>query len=619
MFRQTHSYHYFHDDCIPILEQDTIINKKTKEIILKLNNFCEKSVIFTPILEKMMKKKKSLINYKKWFGYREIECHNSFNTKVSIDINTNNIIDTIKRGEKIHHRKELFKMLRRNYVKLDLNTQLSSVIKPTPTPQFESHERIITYYDDNIIKYDNIYLDTKNERIYLDFKDINKHKNNIILNGGVFFYNKTDILTKCFHDIKSNNSVLIVYNTNLDIFKTYLESVGIDYKVIHKSLLDEYTYNDINNGVILVHYSVFLSQKYNNFSDCDCIVNNIQTLKYEYSFIDKTIFLQKNNVIFQLIDYDIIYFEDTLSTMTSLLESHIRCLNGQKKIIVSNLFYKYTIANMKDIINIYFNKNLDISRHFLSEFKSCVFLESLENLKINESTTFLNYTQYEKELLAKTSKDNVKLLSSLSLNITKIKLVEQTDIDVKKYNNDKTCSICLDSINKNDWGKTDCNHHYCYSCIYLSHKTSKHCPNCRNTIKSLEKIISLKNPIINSYKINIGVKMDALLKLLDNNVLIVSEFPESIKSISDMFQTLNINFKLFYKKNNKITIKHYTPVSLKIKYIELYLADHNTLELLNEDDLTKIKNVIFLEPFTEATHYLKYKVAYKKIRILRSD
>ena len=72
MFRQTHSYHYFHDDCIPILEQNTIINKKNKDILLKLNNLCEKSVIFTPILEKMMKKKKSLINYKKWFGYRDL-------------------------------------------------------------------------------------------------------------------------------------------------------------------------------------------------------------------------------------------------------------------------------------------------------------------------------------------------------------------------------------------------------------------------------------------------------------------------------------------------------------------------------------------------------------------
>jgi hypothetical protein len=612
MFRLTHSYHYFHDDCIPMLVNETIINKKTKETLLKLNNLCETSGIFTPILEKMMKKKKSLINYKKWFGHREIECHNSFNTKVSIDINIDIIIDTIKNGEKINYRKELFKMLRRNYIELDHNTQLSHVVKPSHT--FESSERIITYCDDNIIKYNNIYLDTINERIYLDFKDITKHKHNIIVNGGIVFYNKSNSL----NEIKSSEQcVLIIYNTHLDTYIHYLDTEGIHYTLINKSMMDSYTYNDIYTGVILVHYSVFISQKYNQFSESsDTIENELQTLKYEYSFIGKSAFLERTNIIFQLIDYDLIYFDDTLSVMTSLLESHIRNLNGKRKIIVSQLYYKYTIADVKDIINIYFNKNVEISRNLLSEFQSNMYIEALDKIKLNETTVFLNYTHYERDLLRKMSSENVKLFTSLSLNITKLKLIVQCEQDIIKYKDDNTCSICLDSINKNDWGKTDCNHHYCYSCIYQSSKTSHHCPNCRNPIQKIGKIIS-KNQVINSYKINIGIKMDTLLKLLDHHLLIVSEFPESIKSIADMFQTLNINYNIFTKKNNKMSIKQHTPVSLKKKYLELCLSDHHTLELLNNDEFKDIKTVIFLEPLTDTTHYLKYKVANKKIKILR--
>ena len=49
-------------------------------------------------------------------------------------------------------------------------------------------------------------------------------------------------------------------------------------------------------------------------------------------------------------------------------------------------------------------------------------------------------------------------------------------------NNNITCTICLNNINIENLGITDCGHIFCYSCIFKSISINPKCPKCRNDI-----------------------------------------------------------------------------------------------------------------------------------------
>ncbi len=104
-----------------------------------------------------MIKKKSLVNYKKWFGFREISGDTAYNYKIRVDINFKLIREHLQCGFDIPQRIFFFKLLRRNIKHED---ELIHTIEPH-TNSIQKGE-LVTYFSDNIIECDNLYFDIIN-------------------------------------------------------------------------------------------------------------------------------------------------------------------------------------------------------------------------------------------------------------------------------------------------------------------------------------------------------------------------------------------------------------------------------------------------------------------------
>tara|TARA_Y100000590_G_C15193449_1_gene815875 strand:- start:216 stop:551 length:336 start_codon:yes stop_codon:yes gene_type:complete len=89
-----HSFHYFENSVK--LEHGRIIDLKTGSTIQILVNMCKDKEIFSPVIEKVLSKKKSLQNYKRFFNNKKVNCNICYNTKVTINININNLVKAIK-------------------------------------------------------------------------------------------------------------------------------------------------------------------------------------------------------------------------------------------------------------------------------------------------------------------------------------------------------------------------------------------------------------------------------------------------------------------------------------------------------------------------------------------
>ena len=89
-----HSFHYFEESVK--IKNGRIVDLKTGNVIQVLTNLCRDREIFTPVIEKVLSKKKSLQNYRRFFNNRKVNCNICYNTKVVIDININNLIKAIK-------------------------------------------------------------------------------------------------------------------------------------------------------------------------------------------------------------------------------------------------------------------------------------------------------------------------------------------------------------------------------------------------------------------------------------------------------------------------------------------------------------------------------------------
>ena len=89
-----HSFHFFENKVK--LEQNKIIDTTTNDVIQVLSNFYRNKTTFNVKVERVLNKKKSLQNYKRFFRDKDINCNICYNTKVVIDINEQNLVKSIK-------------------------------------------------------------------------------------------------------------------------------------------------------------------------------------------------------------------------------------------------------------------------------------------------------------------------------------------------------------------------------------------------------------------------------------------------------------------------------------------------------------------------------------------
>tara|TARA_B100001093_G_C26548793_1_gene893566 strand:- start:214 stop:846 length:633 start_codon:yes stop_codon:yes gene_type:complete len=166
-------------------------------------------------------------------------------------------------------------------------------------------------------------------------------------------------------------------------------------------------------------------------------------------------------------------------------------------------------------------------------------------------------------------------------------------------NNKITCKICLDEIDTNNMGITECGHLFCYSCIYKNIKYSNKCPTCREKI-SLDKIFFLtdknKEIVLNVNILDeLGTKNSKLLMLLNNfdKVMILSNFDECLDKLKDLFDELNIKSVKTREKNNGTYDKM------------VYLSNYHE-DFYNSKNNFNIDQIICLEPYYSNKKNIKF-------------
>tara|TARA_Y100000590_G_scaffold384433_1_gene455806 strand:+ start:2909 stop:4741 length:1833 start_codon:yes stop_codon:yes gene_type:complete len=601
-----HSHHYFDKNINVELDNNILKNKENKTTILELVNL-PINTLYKVKVEKLLVKKKSLINYIKLFGFREIEHNTKYNTKVIIDVDINSIIKYLKMGKTIPYRDELFNIIRNNNIRKDIDD-----LKMLHTLDISFNNSIIfnknIYYIDNIVKYGNLYFDTKINRIYLKYEDIKQKY--IDFDGALLFYQNFHFLNNKLINLLCKNT-LIVYD-NINTFIPLLDKCGLKYIIIEKNKYDTYTYGDVIDKIILVNYDFFNSNKY----EINCF-NNIQahidTIKYELSLVSSTIFKNKKKIILQALDYDLVLFEEKNIKNDNIIKN-IKSINYKKKVIISNNFLKYNIHNLKIILDTYFNVEVKINENIIKAITNNILIEKWN--KVIYKKIYLKLTKYENQIYEKIKSQHVSdLFLSTSLNITKLMFKQINKEDNIVLTND-VCPICIEKLNINNLCKTSCNHYYCYDCIYKSIETNNKCPKCRT---SIENIIIIKNDITssntNTNKPNMGIKMISILENIKNNQLIISKYSQSSSIISDILNNFNINNTLFVKKNNKlekIENKHNNKIN------NLFVCDYDSFDILDLVYLDIVNSAIFLEKISDKYIYIPEKISKFNITDIKS-
>ena len=190
-----HSFHYFENKVK--LENNTIIDTKTNKIIQVLSNFYRDKSTFNVKIERVLNKKKSLQNYKRFFRDKNVNYNICYNSKIVIEVNENNLVKSLKNNN-FNDRKNFFALLKRNVDNLNsvtLETNLDDIINKN---QILSESINFNYLGKSVIKIGNLIYDIQLERVYFNEEDIIKNKFNFkIENLSVLFSDNTDYILKC--------------------------------------------------------------------------------------------------------------------------------------------------------------------------------------------------------------------------------------------------------------------------------------------------------------------------------------------------------------------------------------------------------------------------------------
>ena len=547
-----HSFHYFANSVTFDRLNNNIIDKKSGVLVLKVCNLCNFTDVYTPVLERTMIKKKSLVNYKKWFGFREISGDTAYNYKIRVDINYKLIREYIQCGYDIPQRNFLFKLLRRNVKRLD---DLIHTIEPHSKP-IQTGE-LITYFSDNIIECDNLYFDIELERIYLSPGDIVRNKHNIIGNTKFWFYNTYSYL----YDFFKNTSEFIVLTKNTDI---YDKIAGIlDIKRINTSK-NFNSNNSESNKYILDITELNVPE--------DDIINFVEKKRYEYSFL-KEIDLQKKMVLPQLMNFSTVVIDASVIETPEYSNLVKSFLDNRQVILLNKYFYKYRISDIANWFN-FIGSNAQMSRDFLRKILK---LSSIQQVKLDTSkfkSEVINSNKLEDDYLLKFSNTynfNIDEFNSLPFNYLK---QEYTSVSLIP---DEPCSICYDEITCNSIGKSkNCQHMFCYSCLEKSVKLNGKCPVCREPTKA-------QKGILGDLSIYYGEKIKFIKKYKRNNsdktLNLVSMYNTTCETLKEIFSGETIN-----------------------------IYNYEKIETID----TSNKSFIFMESLSEENRYLKYLLSDSK-------
>lgn len=194
---------------------------------------------------------------------------------------------------------------------------------------------------------------------------------------------------------------------------------------------------------------------------------------------------------------------------------------------------------------------------------------------------------------------------------------------IKDTEEELTCPICLDEIEKDNLTITKCGHKFCWECIYETHQVQKNstdkikCPTCNTFITNKELYLLKDNP--NVLESDNRTELDQIIQKIkstkigniiyflktslqpDDKVILFSQWDELLHKVGDMLSKEKIN--IVYCKGTVYQRKSAISSFQKNKDINvIMLSSRNAASGIN---LTIANKIIFLEPIYGNTEYRK--------------
>ncbi len=588
-----HSYHYFENKVK--LDQNKIIDTQSNCVIQVLSNFYRDKTVFNVKIERVLNKKKSLQNYKRFFRDKNINCNICYNTKIVIEVNEQNLLKSIKLNQ-FYDRTNFFSLLCRNVENVNNVNPDTCLDDIKNKNQVKNNTINFSYLGKSIVKIGNLIYDLELERIYFNEDDIKRNRFSLkIENLRFYFTDNTDLVTKEFtsHDAFNNyNQNLIIFSEQNNKLYTLIKSYGIEnYIVLNSDNIASIKYKDIIEKSIIISYETLINHyKFNISMNCadyndteDSLLLFKERYIYETGYMKRDKFLDLRYVILHSLIFDnLIIFDFHINRDRFLENILLKQITFKNSFFISSYFLKYKVISLLDKLKSFYNINLDtncVSRSFINNLLSQVYIDDYSNLT-REKPILFNYSKQEEILIA--NSNNIKRKEKCSLPLL-FPLGKTTNSDIK-YINNNDCPICLEKLTHNNTVKTKCNHYFCINCInmQLDNADKLSCSLCRSTLNIKSDFIHL----INKPK-NIPGKIGKIFQSLTNNSIIISEFNNNLTLLSKILTNWETDFNDILLVNGRC---------------------------INNKEFTNVKSLLYLENNVEK--YTKYLYKNSEFKVL---
>jgi len=588
-----HSCHFFENTVK--LENNKIIDNKTGKIIQILSNFYRDTTIFNVKIQRVLNSKKSLQNYRRFFQNKKVNCNICYNTKIVIDINTNNLVKAVK-NNRFHDRVNFFALIKRNINNantINLDTSLDDILNKNNK---ELETIAFNYLGKSIVKIENLIFDLDIQRIYFNEEDIIRNKLNFSLENTQIYFTES---VKYINDVFTTKNIfnhfnqnLIIYNDNNIHIKTLVHQYNLDnYIILDSDNVASVSYREIVSKTIIISYENLVNHyKYNisiNCSDYDDTIETIKLLKeryiYETKFMNREKFLDLKNVLLHSLEFDnLIIFDFDVNENRILDNILLKEFSFKHSLFISPDFLKYKINTFLNKLYYFFDiqmPQVDVSLSFINKFLNSVFIDDYSNLKKEKSILF-EYSKSEEEIINKSNFNKKHQICSLPLLFPLVKS-DQSDI---KHISCNDCPICLDKLKASNTVKTKCGHYFCLNCIntQLRDSNSISCSLCRTRLNTKTDLFQL----IHKPKLIPG-KVGKIFQSLTNNTIIISNFNDNLVLLSKILKNWENEYKDISLVNKKC---------------------------LNKKEFTSAKTLLFLENNIEK--YTRYLYKNSDLKVL---
>lgn len=344
-----------------------------------------------------------------------------------------------------------------------------------------------------------------------------------------------------------------------------------------KSIFDEYSGNLINEFV-----------KKLNFTDQERNMYNSYLQNNQNKYIDILIKLCCHCELFE---------------GTKTLIKNCKTLDEIQKVMLD--YNKNKLSDLQNQINI-LQKNIKNMENLISE--------TMTNDNDNDIMDDLDYyksmiTTYKKSISIKTKEyDNIQRIYNY---------LYQT---LQTINDNDTCPICLDIIEKDTLTITKCGHKFCWECILDTHNIKKECtninlfkcPSCNQEMnfneiyllkdKQNEPISNELNDIINNVK---STKIGNIIYFIKtqlhkgDKIILFSQWDELLHKVGDLLKNWNINIvycngSVYQRKRAIELFKNDDSINV------IMLSSRNAASGIN---LTCANKIILLEPIYGTNEY----------------